>query len=91
MTDIKLLTRKALVQWGTDSQLNMVIEECAELIDAIQKYKRGRTKIDSVIEEGVDVELCIEQLKLIADPDGLLWELWRREKLIRLEQLLKEK
>ena len=83
------LLTKALASWDTESQLDMVIEECAELIDAIQKYRRGRVKIDALIEEGVDVELCVAQLKLIANPDGLLWELWQTKKLERLERLLK--
>lgn len=85
---IETLTKLALDKWGEEFELDMVIEECAELIDAIQKYRRGRVKIDAVIGEGVDVELCIEQLKLIANPDGLLWELWRNKKLERLQKLL---
>jgi len=89
MTDIKLLTRKALARWGTDDQLNMVIEECAELIDAIQKWRRRRVETSSVLEEGVDVELCLEQLKLILDaPEA--WETMRKVKLERLEKLLEK-
>lgn len=34
---LEQLKKRALKEWGTESQLDMVIEECAELIDAIQK------------------------------------------------------
>jgi len=45
----------------------MVMEEAAELIVAVNKYKRHRDEstVASVIEEMVDVMIMIEQLKLI--------------------------
>ena len=81
------LMKEAVKEWGEESQLDMVIEECAELIDAIQKRRRGRKGNAEVIEEGVDVELCLEQLKLIMD-NPILWKNIREEKLSRLEGLL---
>lgn len=77
----------AVYKWGKSSQLDMVIEECAELIDAIQKLRRNRVSREKLVEEGVDVELCLEQLKLMLDmPER--WEEMRTLKLERLERLL---
>lgn len=82
--DIEELTKKALKEWGAESQLDMVIEECAELIDAIQKWRRKRVDSVRVLEEGVDVELCLTQLKLMLDAP-ILWENVKKEKLTRLQ------
>ncbi len=89
MTREEMLMGQAVNKWGRVSQLDMVIEECAELINAIQKRKRNRVSDADVLEEGVDVELCIEQLKLILD-DSIRWESIRIIKLNRLEGLLND-
>lgn len=81
------LFNQAIEKWGEESQLDMVIEECAELINAIQKRRRGRGGTLEVIEEGVDVELCLEQLKLMTD-SPVVWENFRKQKLDRLAGLL---
>ena len=87
MKPYKELMHMALQEWGTQSQLDMVIEECAELIDAIQKWRRHRIGVSKVLEEAVDVELCLEQLKLMLD-EPALYEQVRQEKLGRLATLL---
>ncbi len=84
---MKELLQKALQEWGTESQLNMIIEECSELINAIQKWRRRRVDSKAVLEEGVDVELCIEQLKLMLDAPSY-WQNMREEKIKRLQNLL---
>ena len=55
---------KALAKWGIESQLDMMIEECAELIQAIQHIKRGRYQFVNLFEELADVEIVLEQMKL---------------------------
>jgi hypothetical protein len=81
------LMQMALQTWGQQSQLDMVIEECAELIDAIQKWRRHKVDTVKVLEEAVDVELCLEQLKMMLDAP-ILFEKLKKEKLERLEKLL---
>ena len=49
----KKLFDNALTTWGEESQLGQVQEECAELIVAINKYKR-QLPVD-VIDEIADV------------------------------------
>lgn len=58
----------AIEKYGENSQLDMAIEECAELIQAINKCRRSlfaTNKIDDLASEIADVEIMIEQLKII--------------------------
>lgn len=48
---------------GENNQSTFCMEECAELIQAISKAKRGRIDRDNMIEEIADVLICIEMLK----------------------------
>lgn len=63
--------------YGFDAQTNQLIEECAELIQAINKYKRqflrgqpvresgdGKAPRDMIVEEIADVEVMLCQIKL---------------------------
>ncbi|GAI78537.1 unnamed protein product, partial [marine sediment metagenome] len=64
------LYKKAIEKWGYELQINMCIEECAELIKALMKGRRNPKNpnlVDDILEEMVDVEIMIEQLKLIFD------------------------
>lgn len=54
----------AIFLWGEEAQLDMIVEECAELIFAIQKHKRGRS-LENVYEEMADVRILLEQFQLI--------------------------
>lgn len=74
----------ALKKWGSEAQLDMVIEECAELIKAIQKYRRGLGDWREVAEELGDVQNCINQFKHTYP----YFEEIRQSKLERLEALL---
>ena len=85
--NIELLVKQTQAKWGTVAQLDMVVEECSELINAIQKWKRGRVERIEVVEEGVDVEIMVEQLKVIVELPTL-WEHIREDKLERLTKLL---
>lgn len=82
MTEI---LRKAINFCGDEAQENMCIEEMAELIQAINKKHRG--KPHNIPEEIADVEIMLEQLKLInycrADVERI-----KAEKILRLEERL---
>ena len=54
---------KALLLWGNEAQVDMIVEECSELIHAIQKLKRNQTVENEVrvCEEMADVRIMIEQ------------------------------
>lgn len=78
--------KKAIREYGEYAQLDVAIEEMAELMQAISKFKRGKSH--NVEEEVADVEIMIEQLKIIFDSKKI--EQIKREKIDRLEQRLKE-
>jgi len=58
---------KAVMKWGPEAQIDQLTEECAELIQALNKWKhRGKDIwLSGVIEEMADVEVMIEQVEHI--------------------------
>lgn len=82
------ILRKAVDLWGEEFQRLMVIEECAELISALCKQFRGRVTDSSVLEEAVDVQLMIQQLKFMLD-DHEAWNEQMRFKVSRLESRIR--
>ena len=55
---------KAWKKYGHKHQLNILIEEMAELTKAILKARRSKkTYTKKVIEELADVKICTDQLK----------------------------
>ena len=66
----------------------MCMEECAELIQAINKKHRG--KAHNLVEEIADVEICLEQMKMINSCHAAV-EIIKAEKLERLCQKVIEK
>lgn len=64
--------------YGYEAQSNQLVEECAELIQAVNKYRRAVhgigepvaeykkvVALDNLIEEIADVELMITQVKYL--------------------------
>ena len=51
MTLLKTIYLAALSKWGHSSQINMAVEEAAELIQAIQHHRRGRCTNEDVAGE----------------------------------------
>ena len=57
---------KAIDTYGRDLQLNQVIQECAELIQACSKtIQKGTTNDKNMLEEVADVYIMLEQLKIM--------------------------
>lgn len=56
---------KSIVYYGEEIQSTVCMEECAELIQAISKAKRGKFDENNMTEEIADVLICIEILKQI--------------------------
>ena len=77
----------ALEKWGRQAQLGMAIEEMAELIQALNKFNRGKVSLDSISEEIADVEIMMEQLKEIFGNSTSV-NLIKIEKINRLKALL---
>lgn len=89
---MKETCRKAIGKWGAGKQLNMIIEECAELQKAISKYIRyehnGVWRLKAV-EELVDVQIMIEQGKQMLTTDEEFNRIMA-DKLARLESVISD-
>lgn len=61
-------------KWGKEVSrekwLNNIAEECAELILAVQHYKRKRVPFSKVRKEMADVAICSDILLTLEDKDG---------------------
>ena len=58
----------ALDQWGLNAQVGQTVEECAELIVALQKHvNRNPTPdtLENIIDEITDVEIMLAQMRLV--------------------------
>jgi len=71
------LLQQAIDKWGANAQIDMIIEECAELILTLQKMKRNYGKdfandeelLTSVCDEVADVRIMTEQAHLLFDKE----------------------
>jgi NTP pyrophosphatase (non-canonical NTP hydrolase) len=66
----------ALDQWGINAQVGQTVEECAELIVALQKYINRTPQpgmIENILDEIADVEMMLAQMRLVLgiDDDAL--------------------
>jgi len=56
---------KAIDIYGLDAQLDILQEECAELIVAVSKYRRNGSEAEAnLFEELADVVIMVEQITL---------------------------
>lgn len=77
---------KSIAYYGKEIQSTVCMEECAELIQAISKAKRGKLDEDNMTEEIADVLICIEMLKQIYNiPDCSIknWIERKQERMLR--------
>ena len=89
------LCKKAILSWGFDTQMDMVIEEMSELTKAILKYRRDPTtsRAMHIAEEFSDVQIMLNQLNVaMIDKYGEVFNNWTTNetslKLFRLEGML---
>lgn len=91
--DKKQLYHTAWVHWGGDAQIDMLIEEMAELTQALLKSRRNGVAFSyAVLEEFSDVEICMEQIKekIHECGSGTPMEIIKQGKLERLYKRLME-
>lgn len=82
-----ILYQKTLKHWGKEAQLMMLFEEIGELQQAISKKSRGQGSILHIAEEVADVEIMLEQIKVLYCIDAKVEEC-RKDKLQRLKLML---
>ena len=94
-----VIIKQVLKDWGLDINARQSMEELGELIVAVNHYTRGREgSINNLLEEIADVEIILDLLREIihiySKLDSELIDLrinsFRKEKIKRLEQRLKE-
>lgn len=77
----EIVLQKAILTYGKESQVDMAIEEMSELTKALLKERRNEKEqvtksapplqyITNIIEEIADVEIMLEQLKMLFDCGG---------------------
>lgn len=77
-----------LSTFGAEQQRIMCMEECAELIDALAKYDRGRADVKDVITELADVSIMVEQMAIFFGKEE--FEKVKERKLERLQERINE-
>ena len=92
MTQTQIIN-KTIEKTGVDNQLNVCMEECAELIQAISKVRRYGCIADmreNLIEEIADVRIIISELMWMygITPDEITG--WQNQKINRMQRRLKE-
>ena len=85
MSEEEIMTlHEAIVTFGETHQEGVAQEECAELIQAISKKHRGQRH--NIPEEIADVEIMLEQLKIINHCHSEVEKI-RKEKIKRVHSL----
>ena len=62
----KAMCRQILEHYGIESQRRILVEECAELIQAVSKVERNGSTTETIrnlFAEIADVEIMLEQVK----------------------------
>lgn len=80
----------AIETYGDEAQINQGIEEMAELIQAVNKFRRMRNPVtfDNIAEEIADVEIMMDQYKQIYGITENEIILLKKRKLDRLAKRL---
>ena len=86
----EIILKNAIDSYGADSQIMMAVEECAELVDALMKYRRGRNGVMDVVTEIADVQIMCAQLELIFGGSSKVVEMERMRKMDRLRSRLEK-
>ena len=82
--------KRSIEHYGKDIQSTVCMEECAELIQAISKEKRGKSDKEHLSEEMADVIICIEMLKEIYSISDDMISEWIQIKEARIIERIKQ-
>lgn len=90
---VKIL-EKAIAKYGAQMQSLMLVEEVGELIQAVIKMQRNpmHATLENLAEEIADVEICIEQQKMIYKDANLrqMVDAYKKQKIQRLDERMKD-
>lgn len=83
------IIKDSIVYYGKDAQSTVCMVECAELIQAISKEKRGKSDKNHLAEEMADVLISISLLKEIYDVSNEQINNWIDKKQKRIRSRMK--
>jgi len=86
----RVLFKSVIKKFGIEHQIAIFTEEVGELLVAISRHRRHRGSADEVVEELVDLSIMIGQMRIIYDPDNIKFHEIYRNKIDKLNKLLKE-
>ena len=84
------LYRTAVNRYGKQAQLIVAVEELAELQKEITKHLRGENNQEHITEEIADVEIMLEQVKMMCDINESQITVWKKRKRERLKKKLED-
>ena len=84
------VVKRSIEHYGKELQSTVCMEECAELIQAISKEKRGKSDKEHLSEEMADVIICIEMLKEIYSISDDMISEWIQIKEARIIERIKQ-
>jgi len=90
--EVKLM-QTALDRWGLNAQVGQAVEECAELIVALQKHVNRSPSpetIDGVLDELADVEMMLAQMRVAFGIDDAAFRERIVRKFVKLRNYLEE-
>ena len=90
MTVNSEIIKDSIKHYGIDAQSTVCMEECAELIQAISKEKRGKHDYKHLAEEIADVLICISMLQDMYEIDSSDIQLWIDLKQKRIVERMKQ-
>jgi hypothetical protein len=89
-TDMYETLKRVIDTYGDEAQLIVAVEELSELTKAITKHLRGKGDPVNIAEEIADVEIMLEQLKLIFPYIVDDIEEWKQVKIERIDCICDE-
>lgn len=66
-----IIYSEAIRKWGENAQIDVMIEEAAELIVSLQHRKRGRGSVAEILSEMADVDIMLGQMRVIFGSYGV--------------------
>ena len=86
----EVILRKVINKFGKEAQCRQVMEECAELIQAVNKNLRSAGAKENLIEEMADVGIMLDQLRIMFEIKDTEINKIRCEKMKQIKRMVGE-
>ena len=83
------ILRSAIETYGSVMQITVAFEEMSELQKELCKYIRGSGSQENIAEEIADVEIMIEQMKMLFNCEASVLQV-REKKVKRLKERIEQ-